>query len=63
MVFSVSFVVLSAHVAPGPAVVLVHCLREGDRISAAVQQLDPGLQHLPVSGGGLVDYPEYEFFP
>jgi hypothetical protein len=50
--------VLGAHVAPGPAVVLVFCLREGDRISAAVQQLDPGLQHLYLLGGGLVDHPE-----
>lgn len=37
--------------APSPAVVLV--LGEGDLAGIAVPQLDPGLQDLPGSGGGL----------
>jgi len=49
--------------APGLAVVLALGFREGDLAGVAVPQLDPGLQDLPGSGGGLVDHPEEEFFP
>jgi hypothetical protein len=45
-------------VAPVPAVVLALGLGEGDLAGIAVPQLDPGLQDLPGSRGGLVDHPE-----
>ena len=48
---------------PGPAVVLALGLGESDLTGIAVPQLDPGLQDLPGSGGGLVDHPEEELFP
>ena len=51
------------HVPPGPAVVLAFGLGEGDLAGIAVPQLDPGLQDLPGSGGGLVDHPEEELLP
>ena len=41
--------------AHGPAVVLALGLGEGDLAGVAVPQLDPGLQDLPGSGGGLVE--------
>ena len=47
--------VLGAHVAHGPVVVLALGLGEGDLAGVAVPQLDPGLQDLPGSGGGLVE--------
>jgi len=50
-------------VAPGPAVVLALGPGEGDLAGVAVPQLDPCLQDLPGSGGGLVDHPEEELFP
>ena len=39
--------------APSPAVVLALGLGEDDLAGIAVPQLDPGLQDLPGSGGGL----------
>ncbi|HZV47850.1 MAG TPA: hypothetical protein VFG06_10975 [Thermodesulfovibrionales bacterium] len=48
--------------APGPAVVLALGLGERDLVGVAVPQLDPGLQDLPGSSGGLVDHPEEELF-
>jgi len=50
-------------VAPGPAVVFALGFRESDLAGSAVPQLDPGLQDLPGSSGGLVDHPEEELFP
>jgi hypothetical protein len=47
-------------VASGPGVLLALGLREGDLAGVVVPQLDPGLQDLPGSGGGLVDHPEEE---
>ena len=43
LILPVSFMVLGARVAPGPAVVLALGFREGDLASIAVPQLDPGL--------------------
>jgi hypothetical protein len=36
---------------------------KGDLAGVAVPQLDPGLQNLPGSGGGIVDHPEEKLFP
>ena len=60
LILPVSFIVLGAHVSPGPAVVFAFGLGEGDLAGVAVPQLDPGFQDLPGSGGGLVDHPEKE---
>jgi len=38
-------------------------LAEGDLAGVTVPQLDPRLQDLLGSGGGLVDHPEEELFP
>ena len=53
----------SRDVTPGPAVVLALSPGESDLAGVAVPQLDPGLQNLPGSGGGLVDHVEEELFP
>ena len=42
-------------VASGPGVLLALGLREGDLAGVVVPQLDPGLQDLLGSGGGLVE--------